>query len=82
MGKKILPLGRYLRRKLRTLIGKDENTPPEVLEAYYEEMWALFENSSDYKEGRSYNSYLSKKVQQKVASMEARAKIYKGAKSL
>lgn len=81
-GKKILPLGRYLRRKLRTLIGKDENTPPEVLEAYYEEMWALFENSPDYKEGRSYNSYLSKKVQQKVASMEARARIYKGAKSL
>lgn len=37
-GKKLLPLGRYLTRRLRVLIGRDPNTPKEVLNAREEEL--------------------------------------------
>lgn len=42
-GKKKLMLGRYLRRKLRVMIGKDGDTPAEVLENMAEEMRPLRE---------------------------------------
>jgi len=35
------PLGRYLRRKLRTLIGREPNAPQEALEIYAKEMLPL-----------------------------------------
>lgn len=41
-GAKILPLGRYLRRYLRTLIGKEEGAPAEVLKAMEEELSSLY----------------------------------------
>lgn len=41
-GTKMMPLGRYLRRKLRLLIGKDERCPDEVLQALQEEMQKLY----------------------------------------
>lgn len=37
------PLGRYLRRKLRTFVGREENAPPEALAPQEEEMHALRE---------------------------------------
>lgn len=42
-GKKLLPLGRYLRKKVREAIGREANTPAEVLEAQKEEVRALYE---------------------------------------
>jgi len=41
-GKRILPLGRYLTRRLRTRIGRDANTPETVLKAREEDMQALW----------------------------------------
>lgn len=35
------PLGRYLRRKLRTFIGRNPNAPPEILELQKEELQTL-----------------------------------------
>lgn len=48
-GRAQFPLGRYLRRKLRAMIGRDENTPLEALREYQEALQVLredaFENS-------------------------------------
>ncbi|AZL82995.1 replication initiator protein [Apis mellifera associated microvirus 43] len=40
-GKKILPLGRYLRKKLRLALGKDEKCPDEVLIQMAQEMRSM-----------------------------------------
>lgn len=52
-GKLKLPLGRYLRRSLRKLIGKEPNAPPEVINALKEKMRPLreaaFNNSIPFK---------------------------------
>lgn len=41
------PLGRFLRRKLRTFIGRDSNAPPEILELQANELQALREIAWD-----------------------------------
>ena len=38
-GARLLPLGRYMRIKLRKLIGRDEKTPQAILDALFEEKW-------------------------------------------
>lgn len=43
-GQKLMPLGRYLRRKLRVMIGKDERCPDEVILQLQEEMRVLRES--------------------------------------
>lgn len=52
-GGKKWPLSRYLRRKLRTMIGREENAPEEAIEKYKEQMQPLrmvaFENSAPLK---------------------------------
>lgn len=40
-GKKLLPLGRYLRRKLRATMGRDEACPQEVIDELQAEMYDL-----------------------------------------
>ena len=53
-GRKKLPLGRYLRKKLRTFIGRDEKTPQAILDAQKEELRPLretaFANSTPFRE--------------------------------
>lgn len=50
-GKKLMPLGRYLRRKLRVMIGRDEVCPPEVINAIQEEMRSLLPSLPDLSAG-------------------------------
>lgn len=45
-GRKEMPLGRYLRRKLRVRLGRDEKCPEEVLAALQEEVRPLYEMAS------------------------------------
>jgi len=49
-----LPLGRYLRRKLRTLMGRDPGCPPHIMEEAKKELYPLralaFANSSSFAE--------------------------------
>lgn len=51
-GQKMLPIGRYLKRRLRVLVGKDEKASEEVLSKLAEELQALreyaFENSLSF----------------------------------
>lgn len=46
-GRRVLPLGRYLRRRLRKVIGRDEATPQSELEKSKEEMRPLFKAAFD-----------------------------------
>lgn len=42
-GKKIMPLGKYLRRRLRTRIGREANAPQSILDKMEEEVRPLRE---------------------------------------
>lgn len=74
-GKRIMPLGRYLRRKLRVAVGKDENAPESTLaeaQARLQPMReAAFENSTSFKEE------VMKAADQAVAQAENREKLWK-----
>jgi len=65
-GAKQWPLGRYLRRKLRTFIGREANAPKETLEALYAEMSDMrkiaFDNSQPLKE-KVLEKSLGKRIQ-------------------
>ena len=80
-GRKELPLGRYLRRKLREAIGKDGQVSSEVLQSLGEEMSSLrkdYEASSYFREGKSLKQFmLDGEHGQKITNFEARQEIYK-----
>lgn len=75
-GKRLLPLGPYMKRRLRKLVGKDEKAPQEVIDQINEELrplrQAAFDNSSSFKEA------LIEAGSQAVKNMEARQRIFKG----
>lgn len=86
-GKKEWPLAPYLRRKLRTLIGRDERAPDEVLEAVLEELRPVQEKAQEMATslfphdvrayGRIYKQLLVSEGDGKVENMEARERIFK-----
>lgn len=79
-GSRTLPLGNYLTRRLRKLVGKDEAAPQSTLDKVEEELRpmreAAFENSRPFKEE------VVKANDQKVLNQETRRKIYKPRESL
>lgn len=79
-GQKQYPLGRYLRRKLRTFIGRSANAPAETLSLAKEELQAMRKNSWDNKIPLSEaykNSTLGKRIQ-----IEARQQRWKKRETL
>lgn len=89
-GKKLMPLGRYLRRRLRERIGRDPGCPESVLEEMAQEMRPLSRVDERYSAlfGQTFaRSYLVKSDvvsagDQKVRQMVARQKLQKGSKTL
>lgn len=83
-GARQMPLGRYLRRKLRVLVGKEEKAPESVLQELKKEMFAVYEAAAF--EGRLSTLLPKKEVMAlsdgQVASMEARERIYRQRKGL
>lgn len=79
-GSRELPLGRYLRRRLRKMIGKEENTPAEVLAEIAEAMRPLRETAFDA--SVSFASEIKKESKGQIARFHARNSIFKGKKSL
>lgn len=79
-GKKKLPLGRYLKSKLREQYGfASKDTPPQVLQKFREEMHQLFEDSlksKAIKASQSFKNYLIDINKQKVLNMETKTKIH------
>lgn len=75
-----MPLGRYLRTKLREYIGKDGGTPEEVLKEMAEEMRPLREAA--FASSSSFSSAVVAAGDGQVANIYARNAIYKKDKKL
>lgn len=73
-GNKEKPLGRYLRKNLRLMIGKDEKTPPEILKAISEEMLPLRQAAFDASE--PFKKHIQEALKGKIANAESRRKLY------
>lgn len=76
-GKKQLPLGRYLRSKLRTMIGREENASEKAIQKQQEEVLPLQVLAKNDPENPSLKSQILKQRQQINASIEARENILK-----
>lgn len=73
-----LPLGRYLRRKLRTMVGSDGSTPQAVMDQQFSEVLGLFlAAKKDSKNPLSISKILTSVDDGKVATLAARNRIYK-----
>lgn len=87
-GSRTLPLGRYLRQRLRALIGKDVSAPQAVLDALASDLQPLLDIAkASAPKGGEYRQTVLKNLlidegEASVISMEARAKIFKGRRSL
>lgn len=87
-GSRLLPLGRYLRRKLRKQVGLDEKTPQKVLDQLFEEMSPLrdlaqaISDETGERYGKTFKELVIKQADQAVLNMEARQKIFKSRRSL
>lgn len=57
-GVKELPLGRYLRRKLRVMVGRDEKTPEHIVKRLTDEMLDVRLRARQDKENPSFASHL------------------------
>lgn len=77
-----LPLGRYLRRKLRLMVGRDEKAPPEVLEKLALELFPLRMAARKDKENPSFKKQVINANKGAVARVESRQRLFKGRKSL
>lgn len=74
-GKKLLPLGRYLRRLLRQQIGRDEKALPNP--ALEQEMHAMRLRARNDPENPSVKYHLVKEGDQAVLNIQARQNVYK-----
>lgn len=77
-GKKIMPLGRYLRGKLREMVGKDAKAPQSTIDQIKEELRPLREAA--FNNSRSFKEEIVKANQQAVLNMETRMEIFKSKK--
>lgn len=79
-GNKQWPLGRYLQRRLRKLVGRDEKTPQAIIDKAQEEVRHVREAAFDASE--SFQEALSRKMKPVADGNEARAAIYRKRKSI
>lgn len=79
-GKRIMPLGRYLRRKLRTVVGMEENAPESTLREAQERLQPLREAA--FNNSQSFKKTVVAAADNKVAQMENRNRIWKKKGSL
>lgn len=69
-GRRKMPLDRYLKRKLRKMIGRDEATPQEAMDKIKEEMYALREGA--FLASKSIQETVAEKGKAKAIQIEAR----------
>lgn len=75
-----LPLGRYLRKRLRLLVGKDEKAPQVVLDKIAEELRDVRESA--FNASTSFASAIVDSAKGKFARFEAKQKLYKKVRPL
>lgn len=81
-GRKHYPLGRYLQRRLRKELGRDEQTPEEVLAVWQDELRSLREAARSDEENPAAKHHLLKKYKGRRASKAARFQIFEQRKKL
>lgn len=81
-GSRILPLGRYLQRKLRLMVGKDEKAPQAVIDEMVKEMLPLQYAARGSNTAPSLKAQIQEKTKGSLANLEARTKIFKNRKTL
>lgn len=79
-GPKKMPMGRYLSRSLRLLVGMDAAAPQEVLDQIKEELRPVREAAFNASE--SFAGRLSRESRQARKNLETRQKIYKQRKTI
>lgn len=75
-GKKIWPLGRYLRQQLRLLTGKDKNAPPAALLEAAARLLPMRLAAHSDEENPSFKAHVVEAFAQDVRNREARQKLY------
>lgn len=80
-GSKEMPLGRYLRRKLRKYLGRDEKTPDHVLQKLAEEMQPLREAQFATKKKTSLQETVLKHFEGERLNFNSRQRIRKQRKT-
>jgi len=81
-GKRLLPLGRYLRRELRKMVGKSDATPEAVIKKLEEEMFPLRLAAASDADAPSVKSQVMLANKGALANLESRTRIFKGRRSL
>lgn len=80
-GTRLLPLGRYLRRYLRTLVGKDERISQEAFDEVQDKVSRMYEiavNASvDSKNAITIKEAMVRQNKGKIQNIEARSRIFK-----
>lgn len=74
-GGRVLPLGRYLRRRLRRYVGMEESAPESTLKEMAEAMRPVREDA--FNTSKSFKQAIIEAGDQKVAQMEAKSRIFK-----
>lgn len=77
-GKRILPLGRYLQKRLRRFVGRDEKAPQEVLDKLKADLQPL--RTFAFNASLPLKGEIIKAADQAVVNMEKRAEIFKSRK--
>lgn len=79
-GARLLPLGRYLRKRLRKVMGKDEKAPQATMDETWKEMYEM--RAVAQETGKTVKELLMEAGDGKVAQMAARQKIFKSKRNL
>ncbi|UIB81457.1 replication initiator protein [Flyfo microvirus Tbat2_151] len=81
-GSRSLPLGRYLRKKLRTYVGKDEKAPQSTIEKMGEKLLPMREAARNSKTQPSFKKEVVDAHKQGRRNQEAKSKVFKKRGSL
>lgn len=81
-GMKRLPLGRYLRSKLREMVGRDARAPQEAVDEIAAELLPLRLDARNSEENPSLKARIIEAGKQPRLNMEARMKLRKSGRSL
>lgn len=79
-GSRTMPLGRYLRRKLRVVVGHEEATPQSTIDKLQETLRPMRETAFD--NSRSFKQEVINAGTQKVLNAETKSKIFKAKRKL
>lgn len=81
-GRTELPLGRYLQRRLRKLVGREESAPQSVADKMDEELRPLREAAKASSEEPSVLTHYKRAHKGRIAQFDARQRIFKQRKTL